>query len=282
MKTQAMNKCSTWLVASFLVAAITSPLLAQTSSSKPLTNLNGPQLLKVIFATLDENEDGRLQQQEAEGQLREKLGKRWPINAKRADEWRSLADADNSGELTWLETLTVSNYVLAEIDKRIYNDLVRLPIAKEMLAGEYLDPENRYCASESDRTLELIYRKPGLWQLTRTTFVDLDRDKDGQLRASEIRRRKQIRGIAGRIDKDASNSLSHGELYDYLADVQTQLILQGGANGSTAITNMYKQMGCSARGHVDPNMPGRIYSSLVSMQAYQNRAKVQIPGAPGC
>lgn len=270
------------MAAGFVVAAITSPLWAQQASSNTLTSLNGPQIVKVVFATLDENEDGLLQQQETEGVLREKLGRRWPINAKLADEWRTLADGDNDGELTWLETLTVSNFVLAQIDQRIYDDLVKLPTAQKMLSGDYEDPKNRYCASESDKTLELEYRKPGLWQLTRTAFVEMDRDENGQLDAAEIRRRKSVRAVAGQIDKDASESLSQGEVYDYLLDVQTKLMLQGGANAAAAITNMYKQMGCSARGHIDPNMPGRIYGAVIYSQAAQNRIKVQIPGAPGC
>ena len=151
-----------------------------------------------------------------------------------------------------------------------------------MLAGDYEDPKNRYCASDSDKSLELEYRKPGLWQLTRTTFVEMDRDKDGQLTATEIRRRKQVRTVAGQIDKDGSESLSQAEVYSYLLDVQTQLMLRGGADAAAAMTNMYKQMGCSARGHIDPNMPGRIYSLMIYSQAQQNRIKVRIAGAPGC
>ena len=268
--------------ANIVVAALSSPLWGQQSQGEARTSLQGHQILKVVFATLDENEDGLLQQQEAQGVLREKLGRRWPINAKLAYEWRTLADANSNGELTWLETLTLSNYVLAQIDERIYDDLMKLPIAQKMLSGEYEDPKNRYCASESDESLDLAYRKPGVWQLTRTAFVEMDRDRSGQLDAAEIRRRKQIRAVAGQIDKDASESLSQGEVYTYLLDVQTQLMLQGGSKAAAAIANMYKQMGCSARGHIDPNIPGRIYGALIYSQAQQNRIRLRIPGAPGC
>lgn len=276
------NYVASWMAINLILAAITSPLPAQQASSKTPTRLNGPQILKVVFATLDENEDGLLQEQEAQGALREKLGRRWPINTKLADQWRALADADNSGELTWLETLTVSHYVLSQIDRRLYDELIQLPVAKQMLAGEYEEPTKRYCASASDTELRLQYRKAGLWQLTRAAFVELDKDKDGRLKADEIRRRKSIRAVAARIDKDNDESLSQPEVYDYLLDYQTQMLLQGGANAAAAITQMYKQMGCAARGHMDPNMPGRIYAFQVQSQAASNRVAIPIPGAPGC